>query len=627
MNVILKKPGRRIWTALIMLLLRAQAAAGADASATVSGVNIHWLDVTLIVIFMALILWFGSRFYKWVGSAEDFTLAGRNLPPFILAATMAATNINLYGIISQTGTVYRHGISIIWQGWTGCMALALAGLFILPIFRRLRIATVPEFLERRYSRTTRGLVGFFSVIRLAFWLGVVLSTAVRASEMISGPGVTEVLNNYGYSLGLKPGWVIDGSYIFWVVLYSVLVIIYTYLGGMWSVAILDALCFVFIILGALIVMPLAMRAAGDFPGMVETLSQISPQHLDLMPATGAYSWSFVLAIFFLGIQWASTDPGLVQKSFSSKDTRSLARGLVLAGLVTVPYILLTFMPALASRVIFPELAHQDYAYPALMVNLLPMGLMGMVCVGLLASQFSTIDANLTSAATIFTNDIYRNLIRRKVSGREVLWIIRMVTLIIGVLMIFFSFLIPFFENAVEAYLTVISFMDMPLFVIAVLMGLLWRRASSKGAFCGYLGGILIGAAVLFPFKYAQAFGLDPGSWFARNHMLAGTLASALGALVVCVIVSLLTKAPDPEKVRTVWSMRKASEEESESGKIYNLWPVSLPGRLWLGLMFAGCALFLAGVFAGSTGAAAAGWIAVAGMAIFFLGALARLQYE
>ena len=496
MNVILKETGRRIWTALIMLLLWARVAAGADSSATASGVNIHWLDVALIVIFMALILWFGSRFYAWVGSAEDFTLAGRSLPPFILAATMAATNINLYGIISQTGTAYRHGISIIWQGWTGCMALVLAGLFILPIFRRLRIATVPEFLERRYSRTTRGLVGFFGVIRLAFWLGVVLNTAVRASEMISGPGVTEALNSCGYSLGLNPGWVIDGSYIFWVVLYSVLVIIYTYMGGMWSVAILDALCFVFIILGALIVMPLAMRAAGGFPGMVETLSQISPQHLDLMPATGAYSWSFVLAIFFLGIQWASTDPGLVQKSFSSKDTKSLVKGLVLAGLVTVPYILLTFMPALASRVIFPELAHQDYAYPALMVNLLPMGLMGMVCVGMLASQFSTIDANLTSAATIFTNDIYRNLIKRQISGREVLWVIRMVTLIIGVLMIFFSFLIPFFENAVEAYLTVISFMDMPLFVIAVLMGLLWRRASSKGAFCGYLGGILIGAAVV-----------------------------------------------------------------------------------------------------------------------------------
>jgi len=576
---------------------------------------------------MCFILWVGSRFYRWVGSSEDFTLAGRNLPPFILAATMAATNINLYGTISQTGTTYRHGISIIWQGWTGCMALALAGLFILPVFRRLRIATVPEFLEKRYSRGTRGLVGFFGVFRLAFWLGVILNTSVRASEMIAGPAVVGALNRWGESLGLPAAWVVNGSYLFWVVLYSILVIIYTFLGGMWSVAILDAFCFVFIITGVLIIFPLAMNAAGSFPEMAESLTRISPQHLDLMPATGLYSWSFVLAIFFLGIQWASTDPGLVQKSFSSKNTKSLAKGLVLAGLITVPYILLEFLPALAARVLYPELSHQDYAFPTLMVNLLPVGLMGTVCVGLLASQISTIDANLTSAATIFTNDIYRNIFRREATGRELLWVIRLMTLVIGLLMILFSFLIPFFENAVEAYLTVSSFMDMPLFVIAVLMGLLWRRANRLGAIWGYLGGILVGASVVFPFKYAVHFGLDPGSWFARNHMLAGTLASALAALCICMAVSLVSEAPDAEKVRSIWAMKKTSREETESGSIYHIWPASAWGRFWLWIMFAGCAVFLAGVIMGAFGNSAAGWTSIAGMGVFFLGALCRLKFD
>ncbi|MBW7998435.1 MAG: sodium:solute symporter family protein [Candidatus Glassbacteria bacterium] len=597
----------------------------AEETAATGGANIHWVDIALIVAFMVFILWFGSWFYRWVGEAEDFTLAGRNLPPFILAATMAATNINLYGIVSQTGTAYRHGISIIWQGWTGAMALALAGLFILPVFRRLKIATVPEFLERRFGRGTRGLVGFFGVFRLAFWLGVVLNTAVRASEMISGPAITASLNAVGHSLGIPASWVVGGSYVFWVAIFSVLVIVYTFLGGMWSVAILDALCFVFIMVGALIILPLTMKAVGWFPGMLASLNEISPQHLELMPASGPYSWSFVLAMMFLGIQWASTDPGLVQKSFSSRDTTSLAKGLVLAGVVTIPYALFTFVPALASRVLYPELAHQDYAFPALMVGLLPMGLMGMVCIGLLASQFSTIDANLTSAATIFTNDIYRNLFNREASSRQVLFVVRAVTLVIGVLMILFSFLIPFFENAVEAYLTVVSFVDMPLFVIAVVMGLLWKRANSRGAAAGYLGGILLGAAVIFPFKYAAAFGLDPQSWPARNYILAGTAASALGALVVCVAVSLLSGAPDREKVRLVWATRSGSDEETAAGLTYSLWPESGWGRFWLWLMFAGLGVFLAGVLMGQSAISAAGWIAVAGMVVFFLGAWSRLS--
>ena len=617
------RAGKLLPAAVFLCAGKLAAAGGTSAG----GMNIHPVDVAAVLVFMALLLWAGLKFYRWVGEAEDFTLAGRNLPPFILASTMAATNFNLFGLVSQTGTVWRHGISIIWQGWTGCMALALAGLFILPVFRRLRIATLPEFFERRYDRRVRALVGFFGVIRQAFWLGVVLNTAVRASEMISGPAITASLNLLGSRFGLDAAWAINGSYVFWVALYSLLVIVYTFAGGMWSVAILDSACFVFIIAGSLVVLPLSMRAVGGFFGMVEQLSATSPQHLDLMPAAGLYSWSFVLAMFFLGIQWASTDPGLVQKSFSSRDTRSLATGLVLCGLITVPYVLLIFMPPLAAKIIYPHLAHQDYAYPALIVNLVPAGLLGLVCVSLLASQFATVDVSLTSAATIFTNDIYRNVLQPQAGPRENLAVVRTVTLAIGVLMIFFSFLVPLFENAVEAYLTVVGFMDMPLFMIAVVAGLLWKRASPAGAIAGYLGGILAGAAVIFPFKYAAYFGLDPASWAARNYLLAGTLASALAALAVCVVVSLLSAPALEEKVATVWAMRKGSDEERRSGVSYSIWPVSPAGRFWILVMLAGAALFLAGVFCGAAGWAASGWLAVGAMILFFIGALARLAYD
>jgi SSS family solute:Na+ symporter len=199
--------------------------------------------------------------------------------------------------------------------------------------------------------------------------------------------------------------------------------------------------------------------------------------------------------------------------------------------------------------------------------------------------------------------------------------------VIGVMMILFSFLIPFFENAVEAYLTVVSFVDMPLFVVAVLMGLLWKRANSKGASIGYLAGILTGAMVIFPFKYASSFGLDPSSWMARNHMLAGTIASALGALLVCVLISLLTSPPDQEKVRTVWATRLGSDEETAAGLTYRLWPESSLGKMWSWLIFTGLGVFLAGIFMGAAEIASAGWVSVAGMALFFLSCWCRLRYD
>ena len=122
---------------------------------------------------------------------------------------LTATNVNLYSFVGQAGIVYKHGISIIWQTWTGNMALVFAGLLIIPIFRRLRIRTIPEFLEQRYDRCVRVIVAVLWVLRLTFWLGIALYVAVVAAEAI-----TEVR-----------------SFSFWVFVFAVVAIVYTMLGG------------------------------------------------------------------------------------------------------------------------------------------------------------------------------------------------------------------------------------------------------------------------------------------------------------------------------------------------------------------------------------------------------------
>jgi SSS family solute:Na+ symporter len=187
------------------------------------------VDVIIVLAFLVIIFLVGSFFYKWVGDPDDFYVAGRQLTPFILAAVITATNINLYSFVGQAGIAYQHGISILWQTWTGNMALVFSGLFIIPIMRRLRIRTVPEFLEKRYNKSVRTLVGILWVFRLAFWLGVVLYTAVVAAQAISG----------------------IESYTFWIMVFAVVAIIYTMLGGMWSVAFTDVIQFIFMLGGAL----------------------------------------------------------------------------------------------------------------------------------------------------------------------------------------------------------------------------------------------------------------------------------------------------------------------------------------------------------------------------------------
>lgn len=545
------------------------------------------IDIVIVLVFLGITFVIGSSFYRWVGDPDDFMVAGRKLTPFILAAVIAATNVNLYSFIGQAGVAYKHGIAILWQTWTGNMAIVFAGLFIIPIMRRLRIKTIPEFLEQRYDKRVRTLVGVLWIFRLAFWLGVVLYTAVVAAQAITG----------------------IESFTFWILIFAVVAIVYTILGGMWAIAFTDVIQFVFMLVGALIVLPMAMAAVGWMPGLIEKLPE---QSLTLVREDGPYNWKFILAIFLLGIQWASVDQGLLQRAFGAESTRTVAKGMVLAGIITTPFALLWNLPGLAASVLYPGLENADQAIPILLADMLPNVVLGLVLCGLISSQLSTISGNLNGVATLFTNDIYESLKKRKATGKEILMIARIMTGIVGVFMIGFAFLVPMLGGAVKAYLTIIGIMDMPLFIVAIVYGLLWKRATSTAALVGYLSGATSGIV---------------GKFFFDLDFNSTTFLGAAVALIVTPLVSLISKPESSEKLEVVWRAKQISDEEIASGNIYHIIPKTRRGRFSILVYLSGFVLFLLGVFLGSGGFAIASWIAVSGMLIYFIGGLLRVYLE
>jgi len=555
------------------------------------------IDYAIVALFFIAIFAAGAYFYRWVGDADDFYVAGRKLTPFILAATITATNVNLYSFVGQAGKAYQTGASILWHTWTGNMALVFAGLFVIPIFRRLRVRTIPEYLEQRYGAPARVLVGLLWFLRLSLWLGIVIYTAVIAAQTLTG---IEQISIFGRTYS---------SWTLWVLAFGLIAVIYTVLGGMWSVALTDVLQFVLMMGGALVVLPLVMSRVGWWPGLKEALPAES---LKLVTQTGDFNWVFTLAILLLGFQWACTDQGLLQRAFSARNTKSVARGLVLAGVITTPFALLWVLPGIAASVLHPGLENADKAIPTLLASLLPAGVMGVVVCGFLASQMSTIDSNLSAAATLFVNDVVGPLSGRQLSSRAVLILVRVVTAVAGLFMIIFSYYVSHMEGAVNAYLTVISIMDMPLFVVAVVYGLLWRRATLAGALAGYFAGAAAGAWV----NFGTALGFN-----------VATFISAGAAAVVCLAVSLMTARPDDSKLQTVWKARHISDEEVDSHDIYHIWPVSAGGRAALGVILAGLVVFLVGTVAGRWNWTHASLTAAVGMIVFFGGGLLRLAFD
>ena len=545
------------------------------------------IDYTIVLLFLAGIFWFGTSFYKWIHDPDDFYVAGRRLTPFILAATLTATNISLYSFIGVSGTAYKHGISIIWQTWTGNMALVLAGIFILPVMRRLQIRTIPELLELRYNGAVRLFVSFLWVFRLAFWLGVVLYAGVSAAQQITG----------------------IESFTFWAILFSVVIIIYTMLGGMWSIVITDTMQFILMMAGVLIILPIAMSAVGWWPGLIE---KIEPGHLDLITQGGKYNWKFVIAIWFLGIQWACLDQGLLQRTFAARSPIVAAKGMVWSGIITTPFAFLWVTPGLAASVLYPGLDKPEFAIPTIIIQLVPTVILGFILCGLLASQMSTIDSNLGSAATLFTNDIYTRFMNRKATTGETLRIIRIAAIVTGAIMVAVSYMVPYLGGTVDAYLSIISIMDMPLFIIAVVYGLFWRRATWQGAIAGYLAGAAAGALLRF------AFLVDVSTV---------TFISGGVALMICPLVSYLTPSESKESITRVFESKRPAQEEINSGESFNIIPVTTGGYTALVILFIGLIIFFSGVVMGSQDAALASHTAVAGMLLFFIGGWLRTRYS
>jgi SSS family solute:Na+ symporter len=374
---------------------------------------------------------------------------------------------------------------------------------------------------------------------------------------------------------------------------------------MWSVAFTDVIQFVFMLAGALIVLPIAMSLVGWWQGLEASLPEGS---LTLVRQTGTYNWEFILAIFLLGIQWACVDQGLLQRAFGAESTKTVARGLVIAGIITTPFALLWILPGLATGLLIPGLENPDSAIPHLLASILPHGVLGLVVIGLLSSQLSTISGNLNGAATMFTSDIFEGLLSKSPSPKQVLYVARATTLLVGVSMVAFAYLIPLMGGAVNAYLTIIAVMDMPLFIIAIVYGLLWKRATWQGAIIGYGAGAIAGVIGQFVLHLGFTF---------TTFLTAGV------ALIVTPLASLASTDDRTEGIEAIWSARHGSDEERTSQNPYHILPTTGWGRLAMGILAAGLLLFVIGVVAGGAGAAVGSAVAVGGMVLFFSGGLLR----
>ncbi|MBV4535056.1 sodium:solute symporter [Pseudomonas urmiensis] len=450
------------------------------------------LDIIVVLIYAAGMLalgWYGMRRAK---THEDYLVAGRNLGPTLYMGTMATT---VLGGASTVGTVrlgYVHGISGFWL----CAALGLGiialNLFLAKPLLRLRIFTVTQVLERRYNPMARQAS---AVIMLAYALMIGVTSTLAMGTVL------QVLLDLPFWLSLLLG--------------GGVVVVYSTIGGMWSLTLTDIVQFVIKTVGLMfILLPVCLYKVGGWDQLVAQLPAASFSWTTI-------GWDTIITyslIYFFGILIGQD---IWQRVFTARDEKVCQRAGTTAGIYCVAYGLACALIGMAAHVLMPDLANPNNAFAAMIKTTLPDGIRGLLMAAALAAMMSTASAGLLAASTTITEDLLPKLRGGKQSS---LGVSRLFTLLTGLVVLGIALAVNDVISALTlAYNLLVGGMLVPL-----IGAIFWKRATTAGAIASMSLGFA--TALLFMFKD----GLD------ANTPIYYSLAIGLLSFV---LVSLLSRRP------------------------------------------------------------------------------------
>lgn len=455
------------------------------------------LDLFVVLLYVAAMLalgWYGMRRAK---TREDYLVAGRNLGPGFYLGTMAATVLGGASTIGSVRLGYVHGISGFWL----CAALGLGiigiSLLLAKPLLKLKIYTVTQVLERRYTPAAR---------HASAAIMLVYALMIAATSTIAIGTVMEVL----FGLPFWTAVLIGGG----------IVVLYSTIGGMWSLTLTDIVQFLVMTVGLVfILMPLSISDAGGWDALVAAL-----------PASAfdftAIGWDTIVTYFLIYFFGIFIGQDIWQRVFTARNARVAQVAGSAAGLYCILYGLAMALIGMATRVLLPDLDNVNNAFASVVQLSLPDGLRGLVVAAALAALMSTASAGLLAASTTAAQDLWPLLGGRE-QGDGSAHVNRTFTLLLGVATLAIALVVSDVIGALTmAYNLLVGGMLIPL-----LGAIYWKRASTAGAIASMLLGSL--AAAIFMFKD----GLD------ANTPIYYGLAAGAASFVAISLLSRRRQAP------------------------------------------------------------------------------------
>ena len=448
------------------------------------------LDITIIVIYFGIILWIA----KWASekkeggtfSSVDYFLAGKNQGWLVIGASLFASNIGSEIILGVSGAGARANMPLANFEIIASLVLILFGWVFVPFYLRTGVYTMPEFLEKRYSRACRT---YLSVVSVLAYVITKISLIIFAGAL-----VFEVLG--------IPFW--TGA-----IITVVATGLYTMLGGLKAVIYTDLVQALVLLLGTAAVTVFGLYQIGGWGELINTLT-LAAQTEGNPPVDRffnlwrpmedtEYPWTGMLfGAPILGVWYWCTDQYIVQRALSAKDVSNARKGALFAGYLKLLPVFLFFIPGVIAYALMQKgmisysMDNADQALPTLITEFLPSGLKGLAIAGLLAALMSSLSSAFNSSSTLLTIDFYQKY-KPKASEKDLVRFGRLSTIILVIVSLgWIPFMNALMGGGIFHYLQSVQAYISPPIAAVFLLGLFFKWINARGAIVTLWTGFAIG---------------------------------------------------------------------------------------------------------------------------------------
>jgi SSS family solute:Na+ symporter len=438
------------------------------------------IDMVIVVVYLVGIMIIGILAgYRKHASSEQFFLAGKSLKWPMIGAALFTANISTIHLVGLSASGFSEGLVVGNFEWMASFCLIFLGLIFVPFYLRTKINTLPEFLERRYSKSCRMILAL-----IAIWSALLVHIGV---SLYAGAKV------FNYFFGIDP--------VIAIIIIAVITAVYTILGGLKAVVVTDTIQVVLLLGGCILLTFLGLKALSGVGvhSFADLKAAVKPDQLNmahsLRDANGnlnGYSWlTVMIGYHVLGIWYWCTDQTIVQKTLGAKNMEHGQLGAVFAGLLKILPLFFMVLPGVVAYVLFKDsITDPDDSLIVMIDRLLPIGLKGLFAAGLLAAVMSTVEAALNSTATVTAEDICKQ-IWPNLKDRTLVLIGRITAVVVIVFAMIWSPYCGRFAN-IFVVINKVPMMFAPAVTTVFVLGVFWKRGTKQAALATFIAGLLVG---------------------------------------------------------------------------------------------------------------------------------------